>query len=322
MELLLSGAAAGYSPAEGYARCAELARSHYENFTVGSWLMPRAKRDHIYAVYAFCRSVDDLGDEHHGDKHHGDKHRSDKHRSDKLHGDRLAALDAWEQDLKRCYDGKPSHPYMVALQQTIRAFDIPPEPFLRLVEANRNDQTTTRYPTFDDLDYYCRRSANPVGHLVLYLFGHRDSTRQALSDYTCTALQLANFWQDVARDYSKGRIYIPQEDMERFGYSEDQLSRREVSDGFRRLMEFEVARARELFHLGIPLIDTLEGRLKLDVALYSLGGLRVLDAIEAQRYDVLTSRPKLTKASKFALMLTTSLRLGLNMRLAGEAIAD
>lgn len=301
MEILLP-AAADCTPAEGYARCAELAKSHYENFTVGSWLLPREKRDHIYAVYAFCRSVDDLGDE--------------------FYGDRLAALDAWEQDLRRCYNGKPSHPYMVALQQTIRAYEIPPDPFLKLVDANRIDQSVTRYPAFDDLEHYCRRSANPVGHLVLYVFGYRDSARQVLSDYTCTALQLTNFWQDVVRDFGKGRIYIPQEDAQRFGYSEKQLSSREITDAFRSLMEFEVARTRELFQQGLPLIETLDGRLKLDVALYSLGGLRVLDAIEGRRYDVLTSRPKLGKMAKIRLTLATSLRLGLGMRLTRAASAS
>ena len=153
----------------------------------------RDKRKHIFAVYAFCRFVDDLGDEY--------------------DGDRIEALDAWEREVNLCYEGTPRHPYMVAMQETVRAFDIPREPFVKLIEANRMDQVNVRYETYEDLEHYCRHSANPVGQMVLYVFGYRDEERHRLSGYTCTALQLANFWQDVARDYAMGRIYIPQEDM-------------------------------------------------------------------------------------------------------------
>ena len=276
---------------QGYALCADLARTHYENFTVGSWLLPRDKRKHIYAVYAFCRTVDDLGDEH--------------------EGDRLQALDEWEQDLRRCYDDTPRHPYMIALRETIRAFDIPIEPFLKLIHANRMDQTTTRYPSYSDLEHYCRHSANPVGRLMLYVFGYQDDQRLRLSDYTCTALQLANFWQDVARDYAMGRIYVPLEDMQRFGYTEDQLARGLFTRQFRDLMELEVERARDLFRRGLKLVETLQGRFKLDVALYSVGGMKVLDAIERQGYNVLGRRPTLSRAAKGRLMLATALKLGL-----------
>ena len=216
MESVLTARAPNLTADQAYALCARLAKTHYENFTVGSWLLPRDKRRHVYAIYAFCRSVDDLGDEH--------------------PGDRLAALDVWEEDLLRCYDGSPRHPYLVALQQTIGEFDIPRDPFLKLVEANRMDQAISRHPTYGDLEYYCQHSANPVGHLVLYVFGYRDAERQRLSDFTCTALQLANFWQDVSRDYGMGRIYLPLEDMERFGYTEDELARGVFTDGFRDLM--------------------------------------------------------------------------------------
>ena len=279
---------------EAYARCAALARSHYENFTVVSRFLPADKRDHMNAVYAFCRSVDDLGDEY--------------------VGDRLAALDEWEADLRRCYDSTPGHPYMVALQETVRRFDIPIEPFLRLVEANRMDQATKRHGTFADLEHYCEHSANPVGHLVLYVFGYRDEERQRLADFTCTALQLANFWQDVARDYDMGRIYIPLEDMERFGYTEDELARGLVTDSFRSLMRFEVDRARGLFTRGLDLVDTLDGRFKLDVALFTKGGLSVLDAIERRDYDVLSGRPVVTRATKLRLIVSTALKLGLTGR--------
>lgn len=293
MKGLASGGASGATVEQAYARCALLARAHYENFTVGSWLLPRDKRPHMYAIYAYCRGVDDLGDEY--------------------DGDRLAALDAWEEDLERCYGGSPSHPFMVALQQTIHDFDIPIEPFRKLVEANRMDQTVTRHQTYDDLERYCQHSANPVGHLVLYLFGHRDEERQALSDYTCTALQLANFWQDVARDHEMGRVYLPVEDMERFGYTEEMLAAREFNPRFRDLMAFEVDRARGLFNRGLDLIDSLDGRLKLDVALFSRGGSRVLDAIEKQGYDVLSHRPTLSKTARTWLMLSTTVRLKLGL---------
>ena len=291
MDALLAGTSTECSVEEAYARCQRLAKTHYENFTVGSWFLPNSAKRYLYAIYAFCRSVDDLGDE--------------------FEDDRLEALDLWDKEIDRCYDGVPRHPYMVALQDTIRTFDIPREPFDRLLQANRMDQTTTRHPTYEDLDYYCQHSANPVGHLVLYVCGYRDTERQRFSDFTCTALQLANFWQDVHRDFAMGRIYIPLEDMERFAYSEDDLARGLVNESFRELMAFEVDRARELFRSGLKLVDTLKGRVKLDVALFSLGGMKVLDAIERQGYDVLSGRPTVSKATKIGLMLRTTLRLGL-----------
>ena len=289
--LTMVGEPARVSLEEAYDRCARLARSHYENFTVASFFLPRDRRMHFYAIYAFCRLVDDLGDE--------------------FEGDRLRALEYWKMETDACFSGIPKHPYMIALQDTIRTFDIPKEPFLRLIEANRMDQTVTRYPTFEGLEYYCRHSANPVGHLVLYVCGYRDEERRNLSDYTCTALQLANFWQDVSRDYAKGRIYIPLEDMETFGYSEDELARRVVTDSFRRLMKFQVERARDLFHDGLPLISAVDDSLKLDIALFSRGGMSVLNRIERQDYDVLTGRPVVGKGEKAFLLLSTLLKLKL-----------
>ena len=295
MELLFAESPSKYTVKEAYDHCTDLAKNHYENFTVGSWFLPRAYRKHIYAIYAYCRFVDDLGDEH--------------------AGDRLKALDAWEIDLLACYNGTPRHPYMVALQQTIREFDIPKEPFLRLIKANRIDQTVTQYATYSDIEHYCHHSASPVGHLVLYVFGYRDEERQKLSNYTCTALQLVNFWQDVSRDYEKGRIYIPIEDMERFGYSEDELARHLFTDRFQDLMAFEVDRTRELFKLGMPLIDTMEGQLKLDIALFSQGGIKMLKAIENQGYNVLNHRPKLSRVTAINLMLITIIKLKLGLEL-------
>lgn len=263
---------------EAFAHCRRVALGHYENFTIASWLLPRTLRPHMYSIYAYCRGVDDLGDE--------------------AEGDRLTLLDGWEADLRRCFEGSPTDVRFVALQATIRRFDIPPEPFLRLIEANRRDQRVSRYRTFAELLDYCSYSANPVGRMVLYLFGYRDSQRQRLADATCTALQLTNFWQDVAEDLQKGRIYIPLEDMERFGYSQGELQEKRFTDNFRRLMAFEVPRTRELFSQGLALIPLVRGRLRLDLRLFSLGGLAVLDAIERMDYDVLRRRPRLSRARK------------------------
>ena len=268
--------------AQAYAHCRRIALGHYENFPVVSWLLPRELRPHIFAVYAYCRGVDDLGDE--------------------AEGDRLALLDEWETELRRCYNGSPSDARFVALADTIRRFDIPPEPFLRLIEANRRDQRTNRYQTFDELLDYCSYSANPVGRLVLYVFGYRDEERARLADNTCTALQMANFWQDVRRDLRMGRVYIPLEDMARFGYSEADLAARKVTPEFRRLMRFEVERTREYFARGLPLIDRVAGRLRLDLRMFTLGGLAVLDQIGRQRYDVLTRRPMVSGVRKAWLM--------------------
>ena len=292
--MIAEGPAKAYSLAEAYAYCQRLATSHYENFTVASWLLPRALRPHVHAVYAYCRGVDDLGDE--------------------AEGDRLTLLDDWEAELRRCFDGDAQQPAFVALQETIRRFDIPPEPFLRLIEANRMDQRVNRYRTFTDLQAYCQNSANPVGHLVLYLFGYRDEVRQRLSDSTCTALQLTNFWQDVRRDLGKDRIYIPLEEMERFHYSEEDLLAARFDGRLRDLMAFQVRRTRELFRSGLELIPRVRGRLRLDLRLFSLGGLAVLDAIEDIGYDVLNRRPKLSRARKALLVLRGLLPLPISVR--------
>ncbi len=266
------------TPAEAFAYCRRIALGHYENFSIVSWLLPRALRPHMYAVYAYCRGVDDLGDE--------------------AVGDRLALLDEWEAELQRCYEGSPQDIRFVALRETIRAFDIPPEPFLRLIKANRRDQRINRYRTFDELLDYCSYSANPVGHLVLYLFGYRDAERRRLADAICTALQLTNFWQDVSPDLEKGRIYIPLDDLARFRSSEEELLRRSQNDEFRRLMAFEVERTRGLFREGLRLVPLVSPRLRYDLKLFTLGGLAALDAIERIDYDVLHQRPSLSKWRK------------------------
>jgi squalene synthase HpnC len=281
--LLAEQAPPAQTLAQAYAHCRRIALGHYENFPVVSWLLPRELRPHIFAIYAYCRGVDDLGDE--------------------AKGDRPALLDGWEAELRSCYDGSPNDARFVALADTIRRFEIPPEPFLRLIEANRRDQRVSRYQTFNELVDYCSHSANPVGRLVLYVFGYRDEERARLADATCTALQLANFWQDVRRDLKMGRIYIPLEDMARFGFSEADLAARKVTPEFRRLMRFEVARTREYFARGLPLVDLVAGRLRLDLRMFTLGGLAVLDQIEWQRFDVLTRRPRVSGVRKAWLLV-------------------
>lgn len=276
-----------------YRACEQLARSHYENFTVASFLLPRRVRRHMAALYGFARGVDDIGDE--------------------SRGDRLAELDRWEERLRTCYAEEGDEPrdrpaVFIALRETIRTCALPPEPFLRLIEANRMDQRTQRYPTWEDLLEYCTYSADPVGRLVLRIFGHTEPSLVPLSDSTCTALQLTNFWQDVARDLAMGRIYLPAEDMERFGVSEADLGRRPAGRGFRDLLRYEVERTRPLFQRGWELVGRVEGRFRVDLALFTRGGEAVLDAIEGLDYDVLTRRPVLSGPRKTALLAGTLFR--------------
>jgi squalene synthase HpnC len=211
-------------------------------------------------------------------------------------------LDEWEAELDRCYDGTPGHPVFVALADTVRQFEIPKHEFSDLVKAFRQDQTVTRYETFDDFLQYCANSANPVGHLVLYLGGYRDAERHRLSDFTCTALQLTNSWQDVTQDFEKGRVYLPQEDLRRFGVSETVIAGRRATPAFRELMRFEVDRAREWFRQGLPLVGLVQRELARDVELFSRGGMEILDAIAASGYDVLSHRPTLSQRRKLVLV--------------------
>ncbi len=321
------------STKQAFAECQRLASSHYENFSVLSWFLPRALRPHFSSVYAFCRATDDLGDEGAPeDAPGGGKPPPSLSEAPPLSADsirlspegaswlaepqgassgantaedRLARLDAWEADLRRCFsvDHAPKHPYLIALRETIRRFDLPAEPFLRLIEANRMDQRASRYATYADLLRYCEHSANPVGRLVLMLYGYRDDERQRCSDAICTALQLTNFWQDVASDYhQRNRIYLPAEDMARFGCDEAMLARGEATPAFRALLAFEVARARSLFYEGMPLLAQLQGMPRRAVALFALGGLEVLAAIERRGYDVFARRPTLSRRRKLWLM--------------------
>jgi squalene synthase HpnC len=280
-----------HAPSEEEARayCQRLARSHYENFSVASWFLPSGLRQHFFNVYAYCRISDDLGDEV------GDAKAS------------LQLLDEWETELGACYAGRARHPVFVALAETVHKFEIPKHEFADLLTAFRQDQTVGRYETFDDLLGYCRNSANPVGHLVLYLCGYRDAGRQLLSDYTCTALQLANFWQDVSSDYTRGRIYLPLEDLRRFGVSEEVIRDGENTSAFREMMQFEIERAREWFEQGLPLIARVDRKLATDITLFSRGGQEILNAIERQDCAVLGRRPVIPKRRKLALVAGAAL---------------
>ncbi|HLW83947.1 MAG TPA: squalene synthase HpnC [Candidatus Sulfotelmatobacter sp.] len=277
------------SLADAQEYCARLARTHYENFSVATWFLPRRLRQHFFNVYAYCRISDDLGDEV------GDASAS------------LALLDQWEAELEACYSGTPRHPVFVALTETVREFGIPQYEFSDLLRAFRQDQTITRFETFDDVLAYCRYSANPVGHLVLYLCGYRDAERQQLSDFTCTALQLANFWQDVSVDHAKGRIYLPLEDLRRFGVTEQDIAAQRNTPAFCTMMKFEVERAREWFEHGLPLISRVDRELAVDLQLFSRGGQEILNAIEHQGFAVLGHRPKISKPRKLALVARAAL---------------
>jgi squalene synthase HpnC len=270
---------------EARAWCKHLAETHYENFHVATWFLPERLRPHFHAIYAYCRVSDDLGDEV------GNTEQS------------LALLDLWGRELDACYEGRARHPVFVALTETIRICSIPREPFADLLTAFRQDQLVTRYPTMHDVLDYCRYSANPVGRLVLYTCGYSDPERFRLSDATCSALQLANFWQDVRVDWAKDRVYLPQEDMHRFGVSDATIQQGIATPEFRALLKYEVDYARSLFHQGLPLIGMVDRDLAVDLDLFSRGGLEILSAIEHRNFDVLSSRPSISKRSKLQLAL-------------------
>ena len=262
-----------------------LATHHYENFHVVSFLLPKRLHQDFYNVYAFCRWADDLGDEI------GNPRES------------LRLLAWWRGELEAMYAGRVKHPVFVALRDTAARHQLPIETFDDLIKAFEQDQTVTRYRNFDELFHYCRYSANPVGRLVLGLCGYRDAARQELSDATCTALQLANFWQDVIVDLAKDRVYLPLDVLERHGYPLDDLFARRFDHRFRAVMKEAITVARELFLKGLPLADQVDRRLAIDLELFSRGGLRILDKIERQDYDVLRARPAISKTERVGLLL-------------------
>jgi squalene synthase HpnC len=270
--------------AEARAYCSQLARAHYENFSVASLLLPRRLLRPFHTVYAYCRWADDLADDTGG----GQK--------------ALDLLSWWREELLRCYNSAPRHPVMVALSETISAFDIPPTPFLDLLRAFEQDQRVKHYSTYDEVLGYCRYSANPVGHLVLYLCEAYNAENACLADHVCTGLQLANFWQDVARDLDIGRVYLPAEDRQRFGYGAADLEARRFTPAFAALLRFQIERARDLFHRGSPLVERMPADVQPDIELFIQGGLAILRKIEQQGYNVLEARPALAKWDKLALI--------------------
>ena len=280
----LPAEACSAAEAQRYTRW--LATHHYENFNVVSWLLPKRLHQHFYNLYAYCRWSDDLGDEI------------------PVRQRALELLDAWEDELHLCYvaESGPLHPVLIALRETIRAKDIPQKPFSDLLRAFRQDQRVQRYATWDGVLDYCVYSANPVGRLVLYLCGYRDAERQKLSDCTCTALQLANFWQDVSRDLEKGRIYIPLDALVAHGLTESDIVERRFSVRYVSLMKDLIERTRELFAVGMPLVGSVEGPIRVDIEMFSRGGLAILDAIESSGYDTLNHRPALTKWTQLRLL--------------------
>lgn len=281
-----------WSPAESTRYTRWLATVHYENFQVVSFLLPKHLHQDFYNVYSFCRWADDLGDEI----------------PDKTEALRL--LEWFGQLLDRMYQGDTWHPVFVALQGTVQQHSLPKTPFADLLRAFVQDQTVSRYPDWDSVLAYCRYSANPVGRLVLYLCGYSDAARQSLSDATCTALQLANFWQDVSVDLRKDRVYIPGEVLERHSCAVADLFDGNENDAFRSAMKEVVERTRRLFLEGLPLVDQVDRRLAIDLDLFSRGGLRVLDKIEGQNYNVLRRRPAIGKLERAGILLQSMLRQG------------
>jgi len=269
-----------------YRHCWRIAATHYENFTVGSWLLPRRLRRPLAAIYAFARTADDFADE-----------------GELSARERLERLAAWEAQLEASYGGRVVDPVFIALADTARRFALPIDPFRRLLVAFRRDVAFQPFATYAELAAYCRDSANPVGHLVLALFGYHDAERQALADQICTGLQLANFWQDVAVDARKGRVYLPLEDLRRFGCSLEDIQRGQTAPAWRDLLRWEVERARGLLVDGLALARRVEPRCAREVRLFAWGGLLILARIEAQRFDVFTSRPTISRRDKIALVL-------------------
>jgi len=287
-----------YTSEEGRAYTRWLATHHYENFHVVSFLLPRRLHQDFYNVYSYCRWADDLGDEI------GDTAES------------LRLLDWWRGELDEMYAGRARHPVFAALLPTVEKYSIPRQPFSDLIDAFVQDQTVTRYRDWDGLFGYCRNSANPVGRLVLYLCGYSDAGRQRLSDATCTALQLANFWQDVTVDLLKDRVYIPLDVMDRHGYTLDALYARRFSPAFREVMREIVDKARGLFLEGLSLAGMVDRRLAIDLDLFSRGGMRVLEKIEQRGYDVLGARPAISKVERVGLLLGSLARAAFMARAA------
>ena len=269
-----------YTLERAFEYCERMARGHYENFPVASRFVPARLRPYVWAVYAFARSADDFADE------------------SRYAGRRAEALQFWDDQLDRCFHGEAEHPVFIALRETIEKCNLPVQPLKDMLTAFTMDLSVNRYATFEQLRMYCAHSAHPVGRLVLYVFDYRDPSLHAYSDDLCTALQLANFWQDVGVDLAKDRIYLPEEDRKHFGVSDEALYARILTPQFKDLMRFEVARARSLFERGRPLIDKVGSDLGFELAMIWNGGMTILDKIEGVGFDVFKRRPTLSGADK------------------------
>ena len=279
-----------WSAEDGFRYCESIARSHYENFPVASRFISKEIRKYVWTIYAFARIADDYADE-----------------PGFTLAERMDNLNQWEQYLDECYNGNPTHRVFAALAETVDRFQIPHELFMNLLTAFRADATVKRYETYEDVLAYCRNSANPIGRLVLLLFNYRSETMMRLSDSICTALQLTNFWQDVSVDLLKDRIYLPLEDLEEFGYSEQDLLEHKVNEPFGNLMAFQVRRAAELFAEGKPLLAMVDKDLSMELKLTWISGMKILQKIHKQHYDVLTKRPALSKLDKLGLLFRSFL---------------
>jgi len=284
---------------EARAYCRRLAETHYENFTVASRVFPRHLRQHLSNVYAYCRWADDLADETIHSTGHAPRDESVS--QSEMH---TMLLDWWEQQLDAAYAGDAVHPVFIALRETIREFELPKQPLADLLIAFRRDQVQTRYETLNELLSYCEKSANPVGRIVLCLGRAASAENMRLSDLICTGLQLANFWQDVKRDFDRGRIYIPQEGCRRHGWDEARFAAGQCDAGFRELLRPLVAEAETMLRAGQPLV----GRdLALPVRLFIGGGLAILAAIKRSDYDVWSRRPTVGRLTKLRLLATAAL---------------
>jgi len=276
---------------EAEAYCQTLAREHYENFSVVSWLLPRGLHQHFYNIYAYCRWSDDLADEVDGTEAS------------------LSLLSWWRECLNQCYAGHSVHPVFVALYETLTRYEIPQEPFTDLLSAFEQDQQVTEYETKAEILDYCQRSANPVGRLVLRLCECSSEQNISWSDSLCTGLQLANFWQDVQRDADRGRTYLPREDCERFGYTRSMLSARQTNPEFLALMKYEVEEARAFLLAGSPLVEQMPGRMQVDIEMFMRGGLRILERIAAMGFRVWEHRPVISKTDQLLLLQSCMLRM-------------
>ncbi|MGD0035773.1 MAG: squalene synthase HpnC [Bacteroidota bacterium] len=279
-----------WSAEDGFRYCETIARNHYENFPVASSFLPKEIRKYVWTIYAFARIADDYADE-----------------PGFTLAERMDNMNQWEQYLDECYNGNPTHRVFAALAETVERFQIPIELFQNLLSAFRADITVKRYETYEDMLAYCRNSANPIGRLVLLLLNYRSETMMQFSDSICTALQLTNFWQDVSIDLQKDRVYLPLEELEEFGYSEQDLFNQKVNNRFCDLMAFQVRRTAELFAEGKPLLTMVGRDLSMELKLTWNGGTRILQKIHEQNYDVLTKRPALSKLDKLGLLFRSFL---------------